>query len=173
MTSKREAQLLGELTPLVDEVAAEFNVHVLDVELKGAHPRRVVRVIVDTVDMDPAALLDVDVVAAVSRKLGAVLDEKDPIPGTYTLEVTSPGADRRLTTFRDFARNRGRQVRVVQIDDAEPSEGAGVDEDGSEDTGLVGELTAVTSEAITLRVDGSDITVALDTVDHGKVVLPW
>ncbi|MEX0831781.1 MAG: hypothetical protein WD358_02310 [Nitriliruptoraceae bacterium] len=173
MTSKREAQLLGELAPLVDEVAAEFDVHVLDVELKGAHPRRVVRVVVDTVDMDPAALLDIDVVAAVSRKLGAVLDDRDPIPGTYTLEVTSPGADRRLTTFRDFARNRGRQVRIIQIVDAEASDGAGPDEAESGAAGLVGELTAVTSDAITLRVDSSDITVALDTVDHGKVVLPW
>lgn len=163
MTSQREAQLVGRLTSLVEEIAAEANVHVVEIELKGAHPHRVLRVVVDTIDLDPSAALDVDVIAEMSRRLGSVLDEQDPIPGTYTLEVTSPGADRRLTTHRDFARNRGRMIQLALAPASEDDDAQVLD----------GELRDVTADTLAMHVDGRDVTIALATVDHGKVVLPW
>ena len=46
----------------------------------------------------------VDDCATVSRAISAILDEKDPISGKYTLEVSSPGLDRPLTTLENFER---------------------------------------------------------------------
>ena len=47
-----------------------------------------------------------------TRKAGVLLDAYDPFPGTFTLEVSSPGLDRKLYNDKDFARFEGRAVRV-------------------------------------------------------------
>jgi ribosome maturation factor RimP len=87
--------------------------------------------------------------------------EQDLVPGSYDLEVTSPGADRPLRTSRDFARNVGRDVRLQH---AEGYDGP------AERTGT---LVATTETDITLAIGGSQVTVPLRDVDHGTVVLPW
>jgi ribosome maturation factor RimP len=56
--------------------------------------------------------MDVEDCATLSRALSAVLDVEDPIPGTYTLEVSSPGIDRPLTREKDYVRWAGYAVRV-------------------------------------------------------------
>jgi ribosome maturation factor RimP len=48
----------------------------------------------------------------VGRQLGAFLDVEDPLPGSYVLEVSSPGLDRRLRTPEQFLRFVGREVRI-------------------------------------------------------------
>ena len=104
--------------------------------------------------------IDVERCAQLSRSIGARLDAADPIDGRYTLEVTSPGATRPLRTQRDFARNLGRDVRLVTLDD-------GV---RREVTGLV---SAVDADTLTLDTQDGSAVVALDAIDHGRVLLPW
>jgi ribosome maturation factor RimP len=58
------------------------------------------------------APMSVDDCADISRTVSALLDVEDPIPGTYTLEVSSPGVDRPLVKERDFARFAGMQARI-------------------------------------------------------------
>ena len=48
----------------------------------------------------------------VSEQLGAWLDVEDPLPGSYVLEVSSPGFDRRLRTLAHFARFAGQRAKV-------------------------------------------------------------
>ncbi|MDE2234146.1 MAG: ribosome maturation factor RimP [Gammaproteobacteria bacterium] len=48
----------------------------------------------------------------VSQQVGAVLDVEDPIPGAYTLEVSSPGLDRPLRKLLDFKQHEGQRVRI-------------------------------------------------------------
>ena len=56
--------------------------------------------------------MDVEDCATLSRALSAVLDVEDPIPGAYTLEVSSPGIDRPLTRPKDYARWAGHLARL-------------------------------------------------------------
>ncbi len=56
--------------------------------------------------------VDVDDCARVSRQLSHVLDVEDPVDGKYTLEVSSPGLDRRLYTLSQFESWAGSQIRV-------------------------------------------------------------
>ena len=56
--------------------------------------------------------ISVDDCATISRAVSAVLDVEDPISGTYTLEVSSPGIDRPLVRLGDFERFAGRQAKV-------------------------------------------------------------
>ena len=56
--------------------------------------------------------MDVEACAVLSRALSAVLDVEDPIPSTYTLEVSSPGIDRPLTRPMDFSRWSGHEAKI-------------------------------------------------------------
>jgi ribosome maturation factor RimP len=151
-----DGQLPAVIRDLVAPVAAELDVDLLDVEVKGQRGRRLVRLVADA-----EGGLDIDVIATLSRRAGDALDEADVVAGAYTLEVTSPGADRPLRAPRDFARNVGRDVRVFRAEGAEgPRE-------------VTGTVVAATDEAVTLQLDDAEVTVAFTEIDHGKVVLPW
>ncbi len=64
--------------------------------------------------------MDVEDCAMLSRALSAVLDVEDPIPGSYTLEVSSPGIDRPLTRPKDYTRWAG---HVARLETVQPIEG--------------------------------------------------
>src|SRR5690606_33118365 len=57
----------------------------------------------------------------VSRAVSAVLEEKDPIPGAYTLEVGSPGIDRPLFEAADYERYKGLEAKI-ELDEAVQTE---------------------------------------------------
>ncbi len=154
----------GRLPALVRDLAVpiadELGVTVLDVEFGGPRSRPLVRIIADVAEPTSPEGLDVDAVATLSRRLSDALDEHDLFPGPFTLEVSSPGADRPLTDVRDFQRNLGRDVRLTRVDD-------------DAETEITGRLVDADDAGVTIEVDGEDLHVALADVDHGKVVLPW
>jgi ribosome maturation factor RimP len=151
-----DAELPARLHDLAAPLAARLGLELDDVEVRGQRGSRKVRLIAYADDG-----LDIESVAKLSREVGEVLDEQDLIAGSYTLEVSSPGADRPLRRARDFARNMGREVRVVRRDDVE----------GPDET--TGTVSAVDDDEITLDADGAEVTIPFEEIDHGKVVLPW
>ena len=159
MSRPSDDDLPRAVEELVAPLADELGLEVLDLVVKGQRGSRMVRLTVDVADLDAEVGVDIDEVALLSRQLEDALDADDVIAGGYTLEVTSPGADRPLTRARDFARNRGRTVRLELAGDG-PGE-------------LTGELTAVNETTLTLTTDDGDRDVALDDVTRGHVVLPW
>jgi ribosome maturation factor RimP len=155
----KDDELAGAVRDLAAPLAAEHDVEVLDVSVRAGQGRKLVKLTADTVADEPGAGLDIDTIAVLSRELGSALDEDDTIPGAYDLEITSPGADRPLTRRREFARNVGRDVRLVlRGDDAEERRGR---------------LVAATDTTLTLEHRGAREDVPLEDVDHGTVVLPW
>ena len=85
--------------PLCDRVGVEL----LDVEYEGG----VVRLVVDHPDG-----VGMDAIASVTREVSRALDHEDPISGTYTLEVTSPGLERPLKRPEHFIRSLGAEVAI-------------------------------------------------------------
>jgi ribosome maturation factor RimP len=65
-----------------------------------------------TISVDRAGGIDLDAVSEVTRRISALLDEHDVVPGTYALEVSSPGVERPLRTPEHFARFVGATVAV-------------------------------------------------------------
>ena len=61
--------------------------------------------------------LSLDDCTAISKILSPLLEVEDPIPGAYTLEISSPGIDRPLIRAEDFNKYVGFDVRV-ELDDA-------------------------------------------------------
>jgi len=78
------------------------------VVLSGAQ-RPILQIMAERSDHAP---MTVDDCALISRTLSALLDVEDPLDGTYTLEVSSPGIDRPLTRLKDFERFAGHEARI-------------------------------------------------------------
>jgi ribosome maturation factor RimP len=100
---------------IADRVAASSGLEVLDVELLGGGKARMLRVFLDkpAAGNDPLAGVTHEDCANFSREFGTILDVEDVMPGSYTLEVSSPGLDRKLVKSADFARFTGSRVKLM------------------------------------------------------------
>jgi ribosome maturation factor RimP len=154
--------LPSRVLELAEQVAAGNSVEVLEARLTGAGRGRKLSVILDADDP-----VEADVVEQVAKQLSRALDAEDPIPGRYTLEVTTPGLDRPLRTRRDFRRQLGHEVRVTLAD------GQGPELAGQAPGALQGVVRSVDDRTLTLEVAGDQVRVPLGAVVKGKVVLPW
>ena len=95
---------------LIQPYLAARGVELVDLEFtRPKRGRATLRLFVDR----PGGGITLDDIAKVSRVVGELLDVHDPIPGAYTLEVSSPGLTRPLKGPRDFARFAGRLVRLT------------------------------------------------------------
>ncbi len=98
---------LDEVRGLAEAVVRRRELKLWDVELAGQAGNSVVRVFVHG-----DGGVDLDTVAAISEEISRGLDLRDPIPGRYTLEVSTPGLERNLRTPDHFARSVGDRVVV-------------------------------------------------------------
>ena len=98
-----------ELLAALEAAAPEHGIDVVDVEVVGASKAPVVRVRLDHAD-ESLPTITLDEVTAQSDWVNAVIDEKDPFPGSYTLEISSPGLSRPLRRAHDFERFAGEDV---------------------------------------------------------------
>ena len=83
------------------------SLELVDIEFKGSLNNRVLRIYIDK----PSGVTHKDC-ELISDRVGTVLDIEDMIPGSYHLEVSSPGLTRRLTKESDFQHFRGRLVKI-------------------------------------------------------------
>jgi len=92
---------------IVEKVVSSEGMELVELELKGSLNNRIVRIYIDK----PLGITHEDC-KLISDQVGTVLDIENLIPGSYTLEVSSPGLTRRLTKDSDFQRFRGRLVKI-------------------------------------------------------------
>jgi ribosome maturation factor RimP len=94
---------------IAERVAASGGLEVVDIEFRGGGKSRMLRVFLDK----PAGVTHEDC-AQFSREFGTILDVEDAVPGgTYVLEVSSPGLDRKLTRAADYERFAGSKVKLM------------------------------------------------------------
>ena len=166
--------LPSHVQELADRVATGHGVQVLELTLRGQGRGRVLSVILDADDP-----VEADVVEQVSKDLSRALDQADPVPGSYTLEVSTPGLSRPLHTSRDFRRQRGHEVSIVRggAPEARDGDGRGLEDPGTEPGSptapIQGVVVDADDEVVVLEVGGSQVRVPLSEVVRGKVVLPW
>ena len=96
--------LYDMLAPMIEKMGFEV-VRILTIGVKSP----TLQVMIERKDRQN---LVVDDCAAVSRAVSKVLDEKDPIDGEYSLEVSSPGLDRPLTKPEHFRRFAGYEAKI-------------------------------------------------------------
>jgi ribosome maturation factor RimP len=100
---------------IADRVAASSGLEVVEVEFLGGGQARMLRVFLDkpAAGNDPLAGVTHEDCANFSREFGTILDVEDVMPGAYTLEVSSPGLDRKLTKAADFMRFTGSRIKLM------------------------------------------------------------
>jgi len=116
---------------IAERVAASLGLEVVEVEMRGAGKARTLRIFIDkpaagAIDKPAASTVDTpegtgrpigvthEDCANLSRELGTILDVEDAVPGgSYVLEVSSPGLDRKLSRAADFERFIGSRVKVT------------------------------------------------------------
>jgi len=97
-----------KIRTIAERVVTSEGLALVDVELKGTGANQILRVYIDK----PGGVTHADC-QLVSEQLSAIMDVEDPMPGSYVLEVSSPGLDRQLVKPRDFTYFAGRRARVV------------------------------------------------------------
>jgi ribosome maturation factor RimP len=94
----------------------------------------------------------------VSYQVSGVLDVEDPIPGHYTLEVSSPGLDRLLFRPEDFERFAGQQVKLRT---ASPVDGR---------RNFKGRLVGMRDGQVVIEQDDVEVSLAYEQVDQARLV---
>lgn len=148
---------------LLAPVVANLDAELIDVDHNGSVLRLVV-------DRDGG--IDTDTLARINRVVSPMLDDHDPISGRYTLEVSSPGVERKLRRPRHFERAVGEQVIAKLMP-------------GGDVRRLKGELVAARDDEIEIAVteiDGNALadgeaperrTVSLDEISSARTVFDW
>lgn len=144
---------VDQLTDLVAPVVCGAGYQLYDVERNGG----TVAVLVQGTEG-----VDIDELSRLSRQISALLDEHDPIPSRYTLEVSSPGVERRLRRIEHF---EGAVGELVNIRTLATPEGR---------RRIIGELCAVDGQLLTVddREQGTT-QIRLDQIEKARTVFEW
>jgi len=109
--------------------------------------------------------IDIDALAELSRSVSRALDETDPVPGKYTLEVSSPGLERPLRRPDHF---RGAVTDRVTVKTVPGAEG---------DRRITGVLVAADDDGITVRpdegLDADDRRIPYDEIAAARTLFDW
>ena len=108
-------QPLERIRAIAERVAASRGLEVWDIQSRREASGHVVRVFIDRPGpaATPEESVSIDDCEQVNREIGTILDVEDPLPFTYTLEVSSPELDRPLRGVRDYERFAGRLAKLV------------------------------------------------------------
>lgn len=143
-------RLLKVAEPVVEGSGCEL----VDLVCVVRHSRSILRIFIDK----PGGVT-IDDCTVVSRELGAVLDVEDPLPGRYSLEVSSPGLERPLKKEKDFLRFVG---KLVKISTREPLEGR---------SHFKGRIVAVHDGVIDLRDDSNtELAIKMESILKANIV---
>jgi ribosome maturation factor RimP len=155
---------VGRVARLVAPILTDLHLDLYDLEYRGG----TLRVTVDAPasDEDEAGQrrgLDMETIALATRLISRELDHEDPVPGHYTLEVSSPGLERSLRTPAHFVRSLGATVAVRLRDIGQGGERR-----------VHGVLEAADEANITVRADDGELrTIPHAHIDRAKTVFVW
>lgn len=159
MGAKPKEAVVDKVREIAERVGASEGIEIVEVEVLGQGGFRVVRIYIDK----PEGVSHADC-ELVSKEVGTILDVEDAIPGNgrYTLEVSSPGVERKLSKPRDFERFAGQKVKVTL---REPVENQRRWE---------GTLAGFAEGVITLEpAPGKTLRFGLDQIEKANLKFEW
>lgn len=107
--SVAKEEIVTRIAEIAQRVGDSEGIEIVDVELLGTGRGRLLRIFIDR----PQGVTHADC-EFISQQVGTILDVEDVIPGdSYTLEVSSPGLERKLSKAKDFERFVGQKAKVV------------------------------------------------------------
>ncbi len=154
--------VIERVTRMVAPLLVDLKLDLYDIEFRGG----VLRITLDTPPGSPGGV-DIDTISLVTRMISRDFDHDDPMPGSYTLEVTSPGLERTLRTPAHFQRELGKTVAFRLRD-------VGVGGDRRAQGTLVSATDTDCTIALDQPVNGEiERTIAYTQIDRAKTVFVW
>ena len=144
--------IVDTVTELVGPVCADLDVELYDLTYTGS---------VLQISLDRASGIDVEDLKRVSRKVSQLLDEHDPIPGKFTLEVTTPGLERPLRTEAHFVSAIGEEITLKTKPGVEG------------DRRVNGVLVAADDSGVTVGSGDDARTLTYDEISKARTVFVW
>jgi ribosome maturation factor RimP len=155
-----DTPVIQRVRGIVEPIASDLGLDLYDLEQRGG----TLRVTIDT-PPGSASGVDMEQIALATRLISRELDHQDPIPGKYTLEVTSPGLERTLRLPSHFQREIGKTVNVRLADVS------------ADQRRFEGVLIAADDTTATLRLaDGDppvDRVIEIASIDRARTVFVW
>jgi len=151
-------EVTAKVLEITERVGASQGLEVVEVQLLGGGGARVLRIFIDK----PEGVTHADC-EMISHNVGTILDEEDVIPGAhYTLEVSSPGVERKLSKPRDFERFVGQKVKVALREPVENQKH------------WMGTLKGFTEGILTLEPSpGKSVQFPLEQVEKANLKFEW
>ncbi|MGE0252576.1 MAG: ribosome maturation factor RimP [Dongiaceae bacterium] len=146
----------AEIEALLESQLSHLGYRLVLFRLIGGKNRPTMQIMTEHQDGKPISL---DECATVSRHLSAVFEVEETMPGSYILEVSSPGIDRPLRTLKDFQRHAGYEIKAST---KMPQNGR---------RNFKGVLKAISGNAIIMAVDGIEYNLALEDIASAQLVL--
>ena len=154
---EHESPVLARIRAVVAPIVADLGLDLYDLEFGAG----LLKITVDTPPGSPGGV-DVDQLTRCTRLVNREFEHSDPVPGNYTLEVSSPGLERNLRIPRHFEREIGKTV-AVRLRDVVAGERR-----------VSGVLVAADAAGFTVRLDDlSDRTIPYDQLDRARTVFVW
>ena len=101
-------EVVSKVEEIAQRVAASDGIEVVEIEFKGGGGNQLLRISIDK----PQGVSHADC-ELVSQQVGTILDVEDVVPGHYTLEVSSPGVERKLLKPDDYVRFQGKKAKIA------------------------------------------------------------
>jgi ribosome maturation factor RimP len=158
MADRNREAITEKVREIAERVGSSEGIEIVEVQLLGGGGSRLLRISIDK----PQGVSHADC-EFISHQVGTILDVEDVVPGArYTLEVTSPGVERKLTKPREFERFVGQKVKVVLRQPVDNQRH------------WVGALTGFTEGIITLEPSpGRSVQFPLDQVEKANLKFEW
>jgi ribosome maturation factor RimP len=157
MRAVQNNELVDRISELCADATRSTGIEIADVQLRGAGKARLLRVFIDKAEGVTHADCEL-----VSQRVSQLLDEQEVMPEeSYTLEVSSLGVERKLSTERDFARVVGKTIAVT-IRSSDRSEH------------FEGKLVSVHAGQLGIEVrDGEIRQIPMEQVLRAKLKFSW
>ena len=147
----------NRIRQLVSMAVESLGYEFVELELKGAGNNSILRIYIDK----PEGIAHSDC-GLVSEQVGTVLDVEDVIPHKYTLEVSSPGLDRKLVKESDFSRFEG---KLAKIQTRIPLQHQKV---------FKGRLKGLRNGSVVLELpQGNEMEIPLDVIQEARLEFEW
>jgi len=143
-----------DIWSLVEPYLAAEHLELDDLELSGTGKGRLLRVVVDGEDTN------VDRLADVSRGISRLLDNESDLDGSYQLEVTSPGLERKLRRPSHFIKSVGREAKLKV-------------NQGERNRTLRGIISDANDETFTVDIEDESLVVSYRDVLTARTVFTW
>ncbi len=158
---------IDKIREIAERIAQSSGLEVVDLELLGGGKARMLRIYIDK----PGGVTHDDC-SNFSREAGTIFDVEDAVPGgSYTLEVSSPGLDRKLTKAADFERFVGSLVKLMTRDPVNGNRHFEGRLKAFEDSRLTLELTPRKKSKKHHEVEpGTEVEIAFTKVEKANLV---